>query len=136
MLKVLDARRRSEETAAPSPSYLYRAAYTALVDELRRVQWKREVALEDESGQAGAAAVSAHPGPEDEARAAEIGDGIRDCLARMAEPRRLVVTLHLQGHSQGETMALLEWSAKRVENLLYRGLADLRRCLSDKGLEP
>jgi RNA polymerase sigma-70 factor (ECF subfamily) len=28
------------------------------------------------------------------------------------------------------------WTEKKAENLVYRGLADLRRCLSAKGLRP
>jgi RNA polymerase sigma-70 factor, ECF subfamily len=136
MLKVLEARKKSEEKGPPTPSYLYRAAYTAMVDELRRVQWKREVALEDDQGRTTAPLASTVPGPEQELHAAEIGRGIRDCLARLVQPRRLAVTLHLQGYSLAEAAGMLEWSAKRVDNLLYRGLADLRDCLSSKGLKP
>ena len=30
----------------------------------------------------------------------------------------------------------LAWTLKKTENLTYRGLGDLRKCLSGKGLEP
>src|SRR5262245_61923204 len=46
MLKVLDVRKR-EENRALSPSYLYKTAYTVVVDEMRRAQWKRETSLEN-----------------------------------------------------------------------------------------
>ena len=35
-----------------------------------------------------------------------------------------------------EAAGILDWSAKRVENLVYRGLADLRDCLAAKGFKP
>ena len=65
-----------------------------------------------------------------------IGDGIVDCLARLLPARRRAVALYLQGHSAPETGNLLGWSLKRSENMIFRGLADLRRCLAGKGLSP
>jgi RNA polymerase sigma-70 factor (ECF subfamily) len=50
--------------------------------------------------------------------------------------RRLAVTLYLHGHSVPDAARILDWSAKRTENLVYRGLADLRECLLSKGLRP
>jgi RNA polymerase sigma-70 factor (ECF subfamily) len=35
-----------------------------------------------------------------------------------------------------EAARILDWSPKRTENLVYRGLADLRGCLTSKGLKP
>ena len=74
--------------------------------------------------------------PERECIGMEIGEGIRDCLQRLLQPRRLALALHLQGHTVQETAQLLRWDFKRVENLTYRGLADLRKCLASKGLKP
>jgi len=67
------------------------------------------------------------PGP-------ELGLGIRDCLTRLAEQRRAAVLLHLEGFRAEEVSRVLGWDLKRIRNLTYRGLADLRRCLADKGL--
>ena len=66
----------------------------------------------------------------------ELGVGIRDCLGGLAEPRRLAVLLHLEGFRAEEASRVLHWDVKRVQNLIYRGLADLRRCLEGKGLVP
>jgi RNA polymerase sigma-70 factor (ECF subfamily) len=74
--------------------------------------------------------------PERSAAAEEIGRGIRDCLAAMKRERRLAVALHLQGHRIAEAARLLDCDEKRAENLVYRGLDDLRRCLAAKGFEP
>jgi RNA polymerase sigma-70 factor (ECF subfamily) len=72
--------------------------------------------------------------PEARTASREIADGIRHCLAGLVEHRRLAVTLHLQGHTVPEVASILRWQAKKAENLVYRGLADLRRCLATKGL--
>lgn len=116
-----------------STSYLYKVAYSALVDEIRRVRRRRETDLEDE---AVAPIAIAKDNPERTAASREAGRGIRDCLGQMKRERRLAVTLHLQGHSVPEAARILEWAAKRTENLVYRGLADLRECLMAKGIRP
>jgi RNA polymerase sigma-70 factor (ECF subfamily) len=140
VLKVMGLERRSEgnySSEGKSPlaaSYLYRVAYSAVVDEIRARRRRPEVELgEDEMANTH---TSAEPAPDAAARAREIGRGIRACLAAMKEERRLGVTLHLLGHSVPETARLLGWAAKRTENLVYRGIADLRDCLAGKGLAP
>jgi RNA polymerase sigma-70 factor (ECF subfamily) len=133
MLRVTSVLKR-EENVTLSTSYLYRVAHAVVVDEMRRSQWKREQPLDDASGEP--ATPSREAGPEQRAHAVEIGRGIDGCLAALAEPRRLAVTLHLQGHSVAEAAGLLGWTAKRTENLTYRGLSDLRTCLAAKGLKP
>jgi RNA polymerase sigma-70 factor (ECF subfamily) len=115
------------------PSYLYKVAHSALVDEIRRVRRRGEADL-DEKGVA-AVAVTLQD-PERIASSREIGRGIQDCLSRMSRDRRLAVTLYLQGHSVPEASRVLDWSVKRTENLVYRGLADLRECLMRKGMQP
>lgn len=116
-----------------SSIYLARAAHGATVDEIRRVARRRE-SPGGEEGMIQAAAPDA--GPERQALAGEIAAGIRACLVRLVRPRRLAVTAYLMGCGVPETAGLLGWDRKRAENLVYRGLADLRRCLSGKGIEP
>ncbi len=117
-----------------SSKYLMKAAYGATVDELRRLGRRREDSLDDQT--VPDSIVAPEAGPERRAASAEIARGIRDCLTRLVRPRRLAVTLYLQGCTVPETAGVLSWSPKKAENLVYRGLADLRRCLATKGLEP
>jgi RNA polymerase sigma-70 factor (ECF subfamily) len=133
MLRVMNVLQR-EENVVLATSYLYKVAHAVVVDEIRRAQWRREAAFDDGNGEP--AAPSREAGPEQRVHALEIGRGIDDCLAALAEPRRLAVTLHLQGHSVAEAAGLLGWTVKRTENLTYRGLSDLRTCLAAKGLKP
>jgi RNA polymerase sigma-70 factor (ECF subfamily) len=122
-----------EGTRPLSASYLYRIAYSVLVDELRRRTRRRETDLD---GAAADLPPAATADPERETASREIARGIRACLQAMVRDRRLAVTLHLQGHSVGDAARILDWAQKRTENLVYRGLADLRACLAAKGLRP
>ncbi len=50
--------------------------------------------------------------------------------------RRRAVILYLQGHSVPEAAELLGFERKKTENLVYRGLDELRNALRDRGFEP
>jgi RNA polymerase sigma-70 factor, ECF subfamily len=114
-------------------AYLYRVAHSALVDEIRRANRRQETALDETAIDRVAVTLQ---DPERAAASREIGRNIQECLAAMARDRRQAVALYLQGHTVPEAARLLEWSAKRTENLVYRGLADLRECLMSKGIKP
>lgn len=134
LTRLVDRINKSEGGRTFSTIYLEKAAYGTMVDEIRRLSRRRE-----ETAGAGYVldrAESTEFGPDRRAMSRDIAVGVRDCVARLARPRRLAVTLYLQGCRVPETAGMLGWSRKRVENLVYRGLADLRRCLLGKGLEP
>jgi DNA-directed RNA polymerase specialized sigma24 family protein len=57
-----------------------------------------------------------------------------DCLARLHERRRAAVTLYPEGFGTAEVAQAMGWTLKQAENLIYRGVADLRHCLA--GGEP
>lgn len=131
LLRVYEVLRRSEGKAELSSFYLRKAAYSAVVDEIRRLRWRQEVPLEERTE---TYLEAPGPDPEDICADREMGRAIRDCLGRLVRPRRLAVTLNLQGYRVAEAARLLGWSAKKAENLVYRGLADLRSCLEAKGM--
>jgi len=134
MLRVMDLEKRSEGKREFSSSYLWKVAHSALIDEIRRCRRRQEVAIEDATPVDFPATPSSSP--EEQARSHEIGEGLRECLNRLVPSRREAVTLKLQGHSVPEAAQILGWSAKKTENLVYRGLKDLQDCLSSKGLKP
>ena len=133
VMRVAEQPDAGEGSRVLSASYLYRIAHSVLVDELRRRNRRRETDLDDATGDLPAARTA---DPERETASREIARGIRACLQELTRDRRLAVTLHLQGHSIGDAARILEWAHKRTENLVYRGLADLRACLAAKGLRP
>lgn len=131
MMRVMDVLARREGDAELSPFYLRRAAYTAVVDEIRRLRRRREVPLEQDSElQLSAPGLN----PEQHTAGRELGEVIRVCLGELIPGRRRAVTLHLLGHSVPEAAAILRTPSKQAENLIYRGMADLRRCLTEKGV--
>jgi RNA polymerase sigma-70 factor (ECF subfamily) len=134
LLRVADVRRRGE-TSHPLPSsYVWKVAYSATVDEIRRRQRERAVPLDESPGAHDAA--SPEGGPERDEALRRLRRGITECLARLITPRRITVGLHLLGHEPAEIAVIAGWDGKRTRNLLHRGLTDLRRCLADKGLAP
>jgi len=134
MIRIMEIERRSEGNPEFKASYLWKVAYSVMVDEIRKVRRLQEVPLEmnvhDLPGREGPA------DPERNRVRREIGVGIQDCLMQLADSRRAAVALHLQGHSVPDAARVLGWSPKRTENLVYRGLVDLRDCLARKGLNP
>ena len=129
-----DKQRKAEGNREFIPSYLWRVAYSSLVDEIRRLESRHEEPLEDGHAMVGVPVSAANP--EQECASREIGAAVQDCLAALVQARRLAVSLYLQGYGVPEAARVLGWGRKRVENLVYRGLADLRRCLREKGFEP
>ena len=134
MIKVMAIERRGEGDPPLGPSYLYRVAHSAVIDEIRVRQRRPEVSLEENEVASGQ--MARDPAPDETAHGREIGGAIRACLAAMKRERRLAITLRLLGHSVPEAARLLGWSGKSTENLVYRGLSDLRACLERKGMTP
>ena len=136
LIKVMASARNSEGERDLTTFYLYRVAHSAVVDEIRRRKRRNEVGLEVVTGTADDASApepNDRRDPERSASFRELGAAIRGCLAAMKRERRLAVVLHLQEHAVPEAARILGWSAKRTENLVYRGLANLRDCLRGKG---
>ncbi|HTS79013.1 MAG TPA: sigma-70 family RNA polymerase sigma factor [Myxococcaceae bacterium] len=107
---------RREGTRVQGTSYLWRVAYTVVIDEIRRHRRQQRQSERTTDGEGGT------PGPEARSE-------ILDCLARLQERRRTAVTLFLQGFRTVEVATALGWTEKQAENLVYRGLSDLRGCL-------
>jgi RNA polymerase sigma-70 factor (ECF subfamily) len=132
MVRLLELQARRGEEAVTAASYVWRTAYSVVIDELRRRRRDRAVPLDDDAPDE----VPASRTPEDDRATREAGRALRGCLATLAEPRRIAVMLHLQGHVRSQGAALVGWPVKRFENLVYRGLAELRLCLESKGVKP
>jgi RNA polymerase sigma-70 factor, ECF subfamily len=137
LMRVMEIQRKKEGTAELSQFYLKKTAYSALVDEIRRLRRRQEVSIEgsgDEEDSTPYDPAAPGPDPERASSSREAGRAIRDCLGQMVAPRRSAVTLNLQGHSVPEIGKLMGWTGKKAENLVYRGMSDLRGCLESKGI--
>jgi len=60
---------------------------------------------------------------------------IGKAIESLMESRRKPVRLFLLNMTLEEISIYLNWSRDKTRNLLYRGLADLKRILKDKGIE-
>lgn len=131
LVRVLESLRKTEHERHPPASFLWKVAYSATIDEIRRVRRRRETTVEmpelERKGPVDA------EGPLRSRVSDELADALEGCLRRLRENRRLMVGFYLLGHNLAESEELSGWPPKRVRNLLYRGLADLRRCLTVKG---
>lgn len=134
LLRVMEIERRREGDAEFSSFYLRRAAYSVVVDEIRRRRRRGEVSLDPEAEGGEPAPPSPAPDPEKISASRELGRTISECLGRLVPPRRSASTLYLQGHRIREVGDLMGWTEKKAENLIFRGLADLRECLKSQGI--
>jgi len=133
VLRVLRSREKTEENRPPPAAFLWKVALAATVDEIRRATRARE-----SSGDGALPDGPAPPSgePDQQLAAREIQAGISACLVRLAPRRRAAVALYVLGNTIPEVAVLLGFDEKRTENLVYRGMADLRNCLRVKGLKP
>lgn len=116
-------------------SYVYRVASTAAIDALRRVRARREDPLdgsEPPRGETSGDAESAAVGRLDRR---ELLRRVEEALSGLSADRRRAVELHLQGFGSAEVAALQGWTEPRARNLVYRGLAELRASLRDRGID-
>lgn len=134
LLRLLAVSKKNEGGKRFSSVYLEKTVYAVIVDELRRPATKKEALLLEQNMVD--KVISYDPDPEREASSTEIGEGIQACLEGLAKPRRLAVTLYLQGCTVPRVALHLRWTLKKTENLVYRGLADLRSCLRSRGVTP
>lgn len=133
MVRVLQIADRRPPENGFSTSYLNRVAFTVVVDEISR--WKRTHSYPIQVLPGGEPRAT-NPNPEQAHGLREFGWAIRGCLGRLHPARRRAATLMLLGYKNREIALLMNWNAKRVENLVTRGRVDLRRCLEEKGFRP
>jgi RNA polymerase sigma factor (sigma-70 family) len=118
-----------------SSAYVYRAATSAALDLLRRRRARHESEM-DELPSDAAPHDLAVPGPDGGLHAAETARAVGEALDGLVPNRRAVVRMYLAGYEREEIGALLRWSEAKTRNLLYRGLDDLRRRLTEMGIGP
>jgi RNA polymerase sigma-70 factor (ECF subfamily) len=128
-IRLWHACRSAENVEALSASYLQRVVTTAALDLLRRR--RRAERLDDV---AALPLVDPAPGADAGADLASLAELVAEALGTLVPTRRAVVALYLEGHPREEIEVILGWSEGRTRNLLYRGLADLRAALVQRGV--
>jgi DNA-directed RNA polymerase specialized sigma24 family protein len=132
-MAVIKLMRSAQEPPFGDP-LLRRVAYTVVVDEVRRRKRRAEVGMSPSLPDR--IVNSGELSPEVRAQGVELAGVLVACLQTLAPERRRAVTLWLQDHGIPEIAQLLRWDRKKAANLVYRGLADLREVLRERGLPP
>lgn len=123
----------SGETEIKDPaSYVHRVAITVTIDAVRRARARREELSQPADDGLAQPEDGRYPGPEREARAHEAVRAVERAAAHLRVGRRRAVLLLLQGFAVPEIANLLECTPGRARNLAYRGLADLRRLMTQE----
>jgi RNA polymerase sigma-70 factor (ECF subfamily) len=130
-IRLIRARKLDGQSTL-SATYLKKVAYSAVIDEIRRRRREPAADLASDDADIEVAADHMH----EEASDTALGSAMEACLQRLQPDRRRALTLHLMGHSIAEIACMLECNAKRADNLVHRGLAQLRAFLHEMGLRP
>ena len=131
MLKI---HRRGDDINTIETGFLFRVGHSVMVDEIRRRKRRHEVSFEDTTAQN--RPNTSEISPESAAAGTELGKAIHACLQTLKPDYRRAVSLRLHGHTVPEIAELLAVSPKKADNLVYRGMADLRDQLRKRGLTP
>ena len=115
-------------------SYLYHLATSAAIDLIRRRRSRRADDIEDIRERA--ELTTDNTSPHDALEARELASQIEAAIDTLSIDRRVAVRLHLTGYDREDIARMLGWTEARTRNLLYRGLDDLRRRLTDMGISP
>jgi RNA polymerase sigma factor (sigma-70 family) len=123
---------RNEKNIKNFPSYLKKIVNSSVIDLLRKR--KRDDGIIFMEKQMKVSEIK-----KDYPAAFSFEEELRDTVARavesLIESRRKVVRLHLLDMTIEEISSFYNWSSNKTRNLLYRGLADLKRILKDKDID-
>jgi len=133
-IRLWQAGERGKSLEELGSSYLYHLASTAALDLLRRRRARRADDTEDIRERTDLTTNNASPHDAMEAR--ELASQIEAAVETLPTDRRVAVRMHLSGYDRDDISRMLGWTEARTRNLLYRGLDDLRRRLTDMGIAP
>lgn len=125
----------SEQISRVRTSYVYQTATSAALDLIRRRRAHR-ADVTDPVDSRTETLVTVARGPQAEVESSEALDEILAVVDGLLPPRRAVVRMYLNGYDREEIADVLGWSEGKTRNLLYRGLADLRDRLRERGIDP
>ena len=113
------------------PSYIKRVAYTATIDELRKMRKQNPVS--ETEGLKNIYAVSRikelgnpEDSPEFLIEGREMRETLKGLIDSLSENRKQVLRLYLVGMSVEEICEIFDWDKTKVRHLLYRGIDDLK----------
>jgi RNA polymerase sigma factor (sigma-70 family) len=114
------------------PSYIKKIVNSSVIDLLRKRKRDDRIVLTEKQ-------MKVSEIKKDYPAAFSLEEELRDTVARavesLIESRRKVVRLYLLDMTIEEISAFYKWTSNKTRNLLYRGLADLKRALKEKEID-
>jgi RNA polymerase sigma factor (sigma-70 family) len=120
---------RDEKKIISYPSYIKKVVDSSVIDYLRKRR-REENIVQQEKVRTIAEGSYFYPA-EAESGATDARAALGLALGRLIESRRAVVQLYLMNFSIEEISTHFQWSLHKTRNLLYRGLADLRKIFKE-----
>jgi len=122
----------NEKNIKNQASYIKKIVDSSVIDLLRK--WKRDEGIMLVEKQKKISEIKkGYPA------AISLEENLRDTVAEavdsLIDSRRKVVRLHLMDMTIEEISGYFNWSANKTRNLLYRGLADLKKMLKNKDID-
>jgi RNA polymerase sigma-70 factor (ECF subfamily) len=111
--------------------YIQRTINSILVDQIRKMRRQERLILHEKEKLISEERENLGSPPPGGAFREMVGDAADSLM----ESRRKVVKLFLMDLTIDEISTTLKWSGDKTRNLLYRGLADLRETLRERGVE-
>ena len=127
---LISAQRQGVRPEGLPRSYIRQIARSVVIDHWRRRRRRPEGAIAEESNGVWEEYIGATC---DGFSALELSQHTERCLSQLQQSRKQAVSLYLLGYSREECASKLGASLKQTENLLYRGLKDLRIALTNYG---
>tara|TARA_B100001989_G_scaffold19771_1_gene12103 strand:- start:26 stop:559 length:534 start_codon:yes stop_codon:yes gene_type:complete len=122
-----------DQTRTLNRTYLRQVARTVLLDEIRRQRHRKRVLADTDHVERSGCERAVDP--ERAAHTRQVLDAAMRLLdERLSEHRAEAVLHHLRGRSVREIADRMDIAPKSAENLVYRGLKDLRDGLRELGL--
>jgi RNA polymerase sigma-70 factor (ECF subfamily) len=118
----------SEKQIINYTSYIKKIVNTSVIDQLRKIRREEALYLHEKQARISEIELSYN---KETLRKKAIEETVGKAVDMLIDSRRQVVKLHLLNLSIPEISGYLNWSQDKTRNLLYRGLADLKKLLRE-----
>jgi RNA polymerase sigma-70 factor (ECF subfamily) len=123
---------QSDRTILKPASYIKRIVSSAVIDQIRKHRRDGDLLYHEKQKRISEEGFS-YSGEALHKKAFE--ETVGKAVERLIDSRRQVVKLYLMNFTIQEIASYLNWSQDKTRNLLYRGLADIKKSLKAQGVE-
>jgi RNA polymerase sigma-70 factor, ECF subfamily len=121
-----------EKEIANFPSYIRKIVSSSVIDMLRKLKREEDVFFHEKQKRISEMKTDYFS---ELSEREHLRERLAEAIGLLIESRRRVVKLFLLDMTIEEIAAFYGWSRDKTRNLLYRGLADLKRLLQEKDID-